>query len=311
MLKIYAPATSANLSAGFDSLGIAVSPIDGSLLGDLISIEKSNQVEFALEGKFCAKLPKNLNENIIYQAYVLFNENLRLKGMSSKKFKMTLAKNMPIGSGLGSSACSAVGALVALNEFHNNAFNQDELILMMGEIEGRISGAIHYDNIAPCYLGGLHLMTNTNKISYKLPEFDWFWVFAYSGIEVKTADARRILPPHYSMHDSIIYAQRMAGFVHACHSQDQILAAACMQDIIAEPYRCQLLPNYNNVRQQSLDLGAISCGISGSGPTMFACANDLSIANLIAQNFKTNYLQNEDGFVSICKIDQAGARVLS
>ena len=150
MLRIYAPASSANISVGFDTLGAAISPIDGSLLGDVVQIEEiANGFELESVGYFVRKLPKEPQKNIVYQAYVLFSERLKLRNVKVKSLRLTLEKNMPIGSGLGSSACSIVAALVALNTFHDEPFSKMELLEMMGELEGRISGSIHYDNVAP------------------------------------------------------------------------------------------------------------------------------------------------------------------
>lgn len=280
-LRIYAPASSANLSVGFDSLGAAISPIDGSLLGDVVQIEDC-ETAFELEsaGYFVRKLPKEPQKNIVYQAYVLFSERLKLRGGSVKNLRLTLEKNMPIGSGLGSSACSIVAALVALNKFHDEPFSKMELLEMMGELEGRISGSIHYDNVAPCYLGGLQLMTQSlGNICQTIPFFDeWYWVLAYPGVEVSTAEARAILPKNYTRQDMIQQARYLGSFVHACHTHQDILAATMMKDLIAEPYRENLLPNFAEVRQGCKDLGALSVGISGSGPTMFAIAPDLEHA---------------------------------
>ncbi|MGX2950132.1 homoserine kinase [Ursidibacter sp. B-7004-1] len=312
-LRIYAPASSANLSVGFDSLGTAISPIDGSLLGDVVQIEESDQ-PFELEsvGYFVRKLPKEPQKNIVYQAYVLFSERLKLRGGEVKKLRLTLEKNMPIGSGLGSSACSIVAALVALNQFHAEPFSKMELLEMMGELEGRISGSIHYDNVAPCYLGGLQLMTQSlGNICQPLPFFDeWYWVLAYPGIEVSTAEARAILPKSYTRQDVISQARYLGSFVHACHSRQAQLAALMMKDLVAEPYREALLPNFPEVRQGCKDLGALAVGISGSGPTMFAIAPDLAHAQKLYSYLESNYLQNNEGFIHICKVDNQGARAI-
>lgn len=312
-LRIYAPASSANLSVGFDSLGAAISPIDGSLLGDVVQIEDC-ETAFELEsaGYFVRKLPKEPQKNIVYQAYVLFSERLKLRGSSVKNLRLTLEKNMPIGSGLGSSACSIVAALVALNKFHDEPFSKMELLEMMGELEGRISGSIHYDNVAPCYLGGLQLMTQSlGNICQTIPFFDeWYWVLAYPGVEVSTAEARAILPKNYTRQDMIQQARYLGSFVHACHTHQDILAATMMKDLIAEPYRENLLPNFAEVRQGCKDLGALSVGISGSGPTMFAIAPDLEHAQKLAAYLEKEYLQNNEGFIHICKVDNQGAREL-
>ncbi|SUT93257.1 homoserine kinase [Actinobacillus lignieresii] len=312
-LRIYAPASSANLSVGFDSLGAAISPIDGSLLGDVVQIEDC-ETAFELEsaGYFVRKLPKEPQKNIVYQAYVLFSERLKLRGGSVKNLRLTLEKNMPIGSGLGSSACSIVAALVALNKFHDEPFSKMELLEMMGELEGRISGSIHYDNVAPCYLGGLQLMTQSlGNICQTIPFFDeWYWVLAYPGVEVSTAEARAILPKNYTRQDMIQQARYLGSFVHACHTHQDILAATMMKDLIAEPYRENLLPNFAEVRQGCKDLGALSVGISGSGPTMFAIAPDLEHAQKLVAYLEKEYLQNNEGFIHICKVDNQGAREL-
>ncbi|MDH2997879.1 homoserine kinase [Pasteurellaceae bacterium LFhippo2] len=313
VLRIYAPASSANLSVGFDSLGTAISPIDGSLLGDVVQIEDCD-VPFELDtaGYFVRKLPKEPQKNIVYQAYVLFSERLKLRGGKVKNLRLTLEKNMPIGSGLGSSACSIVAALVALNKFHDEPFSKMELLEMMGELEGRISGSIHYDNVAPCYLGGLQLMTQSlGNICQPLPFFDeWYWVLAYPGIEVSTAEARAILPKTYTRQDMISQARLLGSFVHACHTHQDVLAAVMMKDLIAEPYREALLPNFAEVRQGCKDLGALAVGISGSGPTMFAIAPDLEHAQKLVAYLEKEYIQNNEGFIHICRVDNDGTREL-
>ncbi len=313
MLRIYAPASSANLSVGFDTLGTAVSPIDGSLLGDVVQIEAlPSGFELESAGYFVRKLPKEAQKNIVYQAYVLFSERLKLRNIAVRPLRLTLEKNMPIGSGLGSSACSIVAALVALNKFHAEPFSKMELLEMMGELEGRISGSIHYDNVAPCYLGGVQLMVQSlGNICQQLPFFDeWYWVLAYPGIEVSTAEARAILPKSYTRQDVISQARHLGSFVHACHTRQAQLAALMMKDVIAEPYREALLPNFADVKQATRDLGALATGISGSGPTIFAIAPDLGTAMKLSTYLEKHYLQNNEGFVHICKVDNQGARAL-
>ena len=219
---------------------------------------------------------------------------------------------MPIGSGLGSSACSIVAALVALNTFHDEPFSKMELLEMMGELEGRISGSIHYDNVAPCYLGGVQLMVQSlGNICQKLPFFDeWYWVLAYPGIEVSTAEARAILPKTYTRQDVISHGRHLGSFVHACHTGQDVLAALMMKDVIAEPYREALLPNFAEVKQAARDLGALASGISGSGPTIFSIAPDLQTATKLSTYLENHYLQNNEGFVHICQVDNQGARQL-
>lgn len=305
-VKIYAPASMANISVGFDILGAAVSPIDGQLLGDCITVESAPEFNLVATGHFVKKLPQNPKYNIVYQCWQRFCQALG----KTVPVSMTLEKNMPIGSGLGSSACSVVGALVALNEFFDKPFDQTELLLMMGEMEGRISGSIHYDNVAPCYLGGMQLILDeAGIVSQSIPCFeDWYWVMAYPGIKVSTAEARAILPAQYQKQACVDHGRHVGGFIHACYTKQPQLAAALMQDVIAEPYRQQLLPGFIQARESLAKLGVLASGISGSGPTLFAVADQLEIAKQSAAWLQNHYIQNNEGFVHICKIDMQGAR---
>jgi homoserine kinase len=308
MIKVYAPASIGNVGVGFDVLGAAVSPIDGSLLGDCVSIEPADGFVLRNQGRFVAKLPDRQEDNIVYQCWQRFCQALNRE----LPVAMTLEKNMPIGSGLGSSACSVVASLVALNDYCQRPFNETQLLAMMGEMEGRISGGVHFDNVAPCYLGGIQLMLEEEGIiSQPIPSFnDWYWVMAYPGIKVSTAEARAILPAQYLRQDCIRHGRYLAGFIHASYTGQAKLAAKLMQDVIAEPYRTRLLPGFAEARKASEQIGALSCSISGSGPTLFAISDCLETAERLAHWLEANYIQNEEGFVHICRIDTQGARQL-
>ena len=308
MVKIYAPASIGNVSVGFDVLGAAVSPVDGTLLGDCVSVTAADSFSLRNEGRFVSKLPDDPKENIVYQCWERFCQEMG----QEIPVAMVLEKNMPIGSGLGSSACSVVAGLMAMNAFCGNPLDKVRLLGMMGELEGRVSGSVHYDNVAPCYLGGMQLiLEQEGYVSQNVPGFDdWLWVMAYPGIKVSTAEARAILPAQYRRQDCIAHGRNLAGFIHACHTQQPSLAAQMMKDVIAEPYRTQLLPGFAAARQAAHDIGALACGISGSGPTLFAVCNDHETAQRMAGWLQKNYLQNDEGFVHICRLDTAGARLL-
>ncbi|WP_333892142.1 homoserine kinase, partial [Atlantibacter subterraneus] len=217
MVKVYAPASIGNVSVGFDVLGAAVTPASGELLGDCVTVEAAQQFSLTNRGQFVSKLPSEPRENIVYQCWERFCQEIG----KTVPVAMTLEKNMPIGSGLGSSACSVVAGLMAMNEFCGKPLNDTRLLALMGELEGRISGSIHYDNVAPCFLGGLQLMLEENGIiSQQVPGFDeWLWVMAYPGIKVSTAEARAILPAQYRRQDCIAHGRYLAGFIHACHTR--------------------------------------------------------------------------------------------
>ncbi|MDC9592884.1 homoserine kinase [Xenorhabdus sp. IM139775] len=306
VVKVYAPASIGNVGVGFDVLGAAVSPVDGSLLGDCVSVSEAESFSLNNKGRFVGKLPADPEQNIVYQCWQLFCQRLG----KVLPVTMTLEKNMPIGSGLGSSACSVVAGLVALNEYAGRPFNQHQLLEMMGELEGRVSGSVHYDNVAPCYLGGLQLiLSQEDTACLPVPTFDdWLWVMAYPGIKVSTSEARAILPTHYARKDIIEHGRYFAGFIHACHTRQPELAANLMKDVVAEPYRTQLLPGFANARGAVKKLGALACSISGSGPTLFAICHQMAVAEKVAHWLQQHYVQNDEGFVHICRLDLAGAR---
>ena len=309
----YAPASTGNVSVGFDLLGCALSPIDGSLFGDRVKISKGDY-DFSLTctGRFAHKLPSDSKENIVYHCYLAYQKELKKYNKEILPVQMTLEKNLPVGSGLGSSSSSIVAALEALNAWHDYLLDESVMLKMMGEMEGQVSGSIHYDNVAPCYLGGMQLMVNEGDvISQKIPSFkEWYWVIAYPGISISTAAARDILPLQYRLSDTITYGRRLATFIHASHTGQSALAASVIKDVIAEPYRAGLIPGFKDGRLFAEQNGAIATGISGSGPTLFAVMTDLKKAESLQKWLMLNFIQNDDGFCHICQLDEQGARVI-
>ncbi|MCO4797862.1 MAG: homoserine kinase [Colwelliaceae bacterium] len=317
-VSVFAPASIGNVNVGFDVLGLAVKPIDGTLLGDVVSVEANNENYLDVRGEFAKKLPGDPTDNIVWHCLQLFNNALIDAGIVASPVKLTLEKKMPVGSGLGSSACSVVAALEALNCYYskNNgfSFSKEKMLVMMGQMEAQISGSLHYDNVAPCYFGGMQLMVpNKDVIARTLPSFDdCYFVMAYPGIEVSTKAARDVLPDNYSRSQLITFGQNLATFVDACHRQDKQQAFSVMTDIVAQPYRKHLLPGFESACDYLSSQGCLAVGISGSGPTLFCVTDDKDKANNFAQWLAEHYLQTLnsgicEGFVHVCQADNQGA----
>lgn len=310
----YAPASAANLSVGFDLLGAALRPVSGAVLGDRVSVCEDNSIDgckVQTVGRFAHKLPEDFTKNIVYIAYNLYARTLADKGAKAKNLKMRLEKNLPVCSGLGSSASSVVAAVAALDAAHDDFLGRDGMLKLMGQLEGQISGSIHYDNVAPCFFGGLQLVTGfDSQVSLTLRSFDsWLWVSCFPGIRVSTSKARAILPAQYLRSDVITFGRNLSAFVHACHTQDEKLACQCLYDVIAEPYRASLIPGFDNAREYGRAHGALATGISGSGSSIFSIYTDMDKAREMKEYLERNFIDNEDGFCHICTIDKEGCTV--
>ncbi|MCP4270465.1 MAG: homoserine kinase [Gammaproteobacteria bacterium] len=313
-VAVFAPISIGNVSVGFDILGLAVAPIDASLCGDIVRIElapsQTDKNKLTVAGSHADRLPAKAKDNIVWKCLKVFHKELEKKQLAPKTLHLILEKNIPTSSGLGSSACSVVAALAALNEFYHQPFNQHALLKLMVKQEAEISGSKHYDNVAPCYLGGMQLVVDSpDKITQQLPVFeDCYWVMAYPDVLVSTKAARDILPKTYDRQTTILYGRNLAGFIDASYRGDKKQAFAFMDDVIAEPYRKHLLPNYKVAKNKLRSLGCFAIGISGSGPTLFAVSDNKEVAEKAEQWLQQHYLQTDEGFVHICKVDTKGTR---
>lgn len=299
-----APASIGNLGVGFDILGAAVARIDGGPLGDRVHATPADATTFRAVGAYADALPPDAADNLVMLAYDAFAEALQARGLRARPLALVLDKQLPVGSGLGSSACSSVAALVAVNAAHDAALEDDALLRLMGGMEGRVSGSVHYDNVAPSFLGGVQLLVDAaDAICVSVPWFeDWVLVLTHPGIAIATADAREVLPHAVPLAVAVDHGRRIAGFVHACHRGDRRLAAALLQDVLAEPARAPLLPRFAEVRAAALAEGALAVGLSGSGPTVFSVAPDENTAQRIAAWQRTHWNLTGTGFTHVCRV---------
>ncbi len=308
-IRVYAPASIGNFAVGFDALGAALAPINGDLLGDIVEVSPAQSDEFLCTGPYASKLPGKASENLSFLCLMHFRAHV---APEMPTVKLELQKRLPIGSGLGSSACSVVATFAALDKFAKTDLTQEQLIELMADFEAKVSGGRHYDNISPCYLGGLQL---TGELipgkSISLPSSpDWYYVIAFPGFSLNTAKARSVLPNQINMHDSVEFSQRLSAFTAFSYTGQYQKALSIMTDEIAEPHRAPLITGFKEAKAALPKFGAQAISISGAGPTLFAVCTSLQEAETCSTWLKENYI-NDEGFSYVCQLDMRGTRELT
>ena len=308
--RYYAPASTGNFSVGFDLLGAAFEPVSGQLFGDVLDIV-AEQAELSLElvGRYVHQLPADSNDNLVLGCFYAFEQKV---GRNLPRLALRLHKNLPVGSGLGSSACSIVVACYAFNDYFGKPLNDSQLLQLMAQAEGGVSGSVHYDNVAPSFYGGLQLMLpDSAQLCRALPWFShWRVVLCYPGTVLSTKAARAVLPQQLSLAHSITFAGMLSRFVSALYSADEAEAVAALHDVVAEPARTPLLPELPALRAGLAELGVLHLGISGAGPTLFALCHTDEQAQLAAEYLARHYEKNQDATTQICRLSAQGARAL-
>ena len=308
MQSYFAPASTGNFSVGFDLLGAAFSPLNGTLLGDeLVILGEAQVLSLVVSGRYVHQLPADANDNLVLQCFYAFEKKL---GRPLPRLQLELKKHLPVGSGLGSSACSIVVACYAFNDYFGRPLSDFQLLQLTAECEGGVSGSVHYDNVAPSLVGGLLLMLPQSPLLYRpLPWFaHWQVVLSYPGTVLSTRAAREVLPPTLSLKHSIAFAGALSRFVSAMYSQDETDAVAALQDLVAEPARLALIPELTQIRADLMAQGVAHVGISGAGPTLFAVCQTPALAEQAAAYLRTHYEKNQDAMTQICQLATTGAR---
>jgi homoserine kinase len=305
-IKASAPATVANVSCGFDIFGFAVEAPADEVVVTLSS--KPGVVITAIEGDE-GRLPREAQRNTSGVAVIEF-----LKAIDSNQgAEIVLKKNLPLGSGMGSSAASSVAALVAINHLHNNPLTREQLLPFAMEAERIACGSAHADNVAPSLMGGFVLIRGYDPLDVtKIPTpANLYCTLVHPHLELKTEDSRRVLKPSISMKDAVTQWGNIAGLVVGLMKPDYGLITRSLKDVVAEPIRSVLIPGFDLIKEEAIRCGALGCGISGSGPTIFSISTDPEIARnvgkVIQQQFATFKL-NSDVFVS--RVNEEGARII-
>ena len=303
-IKIFCPATVANLSCGFDVLGLCLEGI-----GDEMIIRKSEEKGIRITKITGADLPLETNKNVAGVAGLAMLNHLDLEF----GFEIEIHKKIKAGSGIGSSAASAAGVVVGINELLGNPLNRKELIQFAMEGEFLASGSYHADNVAPAILGGFTLVRSYDPlevIKINSPN-DLYVTIIHPHIEVKTSEARNILPKEIALKTAITQWGNLGGFISGLYTEDYALMGRCLHDVVAEPYRKNLIPEFDNIKQTALENGALGCGISGSGPSIYALSKGIQTAENVGNKMKEVYSKTGIEYaIYVSKIGDFGVKVL-
>jgi homoserine kinase len=302
-VTVHTPATLSNLCSGFDILGMALEqPYD------VITINKIEGKDIVIKHLDNYGLSTDPKQNIAGVVMEAMRKNLQ----TEQGFEIIIDKKIKPGSGIGSSAASAAGVAVAANEILQANFNKQQLVQFAMEGEVLASGSRHADNLAPCIYGGLVLIRDTptlDIIPLNTPEL--FITIVHPQIEIKTSYARSILPKDLPLKTAITQWANVAGLVTGFIQHDYSLISRSLKDVVAEPVRSPLIPGFDEVRERSMQVGALGGGISGSGPSLFMLSRTAEIANEVEKEMRLVYVKLGIEFKTyVSTIAEQGVRIV-
>ncbi len=304
-IKVFCPATIANISCGFDVLGVALESV-----GDEMVVRKVPQKGIKITKLIGQDLPTETLENVAGVAGLALMEKTDYSG----GFEVEIYKKIKAGSGIGSSAASSSGAVWAMNKLLGTPFSKMELVKFAMEGERLASGVPHADNVAPALFGGFTLVRSYDPLDIvKIPNpSELYATVIHPQIEVKTSDSRKILKTNISLSDGIKQWGNVGGLVAGLFLNDYELIGRSLVDHIIEPIRSMLIPGFDEVKSQSIMAGALGCGISGSGPSIFAFSKGAENAGKVAKAMKNVYENiGVEYDVHISKINSTGIKLLN
>ena len=303
-LRIFCPATIANISCGFDVLGVALDSVGDEMI--IRKIPKKGVFITILEGQ---ELPMETDKNVAGVAGMALLAASDYKG----GFEIEIYKKIKAGSGIGSSAASSTGAVWAMNELLGRPFTTLQLVEFAMEGEKLASGVAHADNVAPALFGGFTLVRSYEPldiIPINTPS-ELVATVIHPQIEIKTSDSRKILKTNITLKDGIKQWGNLGGLVAGLFTEDYDLIGRSLEDHIVEPIRSILIPGFKEVKAGALKAGALGCGISGSGPSIFAFSKGKDTAEKVALAMKEVYQKIGIAHdVHISKINNEGIRIL-
>jgi homoserine kinase len=280
-VRVFAPATVANVAIGYDILGFAISRPGDEIVARFNPELKGLKIT-AITGTGDKVLPYDVELNTAGVAAQRLLEHL---GKSNVGIEMEVHKKMPFGSGLGSSAASAAGAVVAINELLGAPLSRESLLYftVLGEVVA--DGSFHADNVAPCLVGGITLIRSNESLDiHHLPvPANLHVAVIHPELEILTKDARGVLSDTVPLNTAVLQMGGLASFIVALYTNDLPLLGRSLHDFIIEPQRKQLIKGFDDVKAVAMSRGALGCSISGAGPSMFALCDSGYLAQAVGQ----------------------------
>ena len=304
-LKIFSPATVANVSCGFDSLGFAVDEV-----GDEMTFTKTPNLGVKIINITGADLTYDVDKN----AASAVVKKMLIDAKANFGIELTIHKGFSPGSGLGSSAASAAGAAFGTNHLLGNIYSEQELTKFAMFGEEVACGSLIADNVAAAIYGGFVLIRSYEPLEIiKLPVPNELRLVAiHPQIEVRTEDARNVLPKEILLKDAVTQWANVGGLISGLHSNDYKLISNSLVDIIVEPHRKKLIPYFDDVKNAAIDAGALGAGISGSGPTIFALCKGDEIAKEVYNAIERSYKNKGIDFTMfISKVNPQGMKIIN
>jgi len=301
-IKIFCPATIANISCGFDVLGVALDSV-----GDEMIVRKVLEKGIRITKLTGQDLPLETNKNVAGVAGIALLEASDYDG----GFEIEIYKKIKAGSGIGSSAASSTGAVWAMNELLGKPFSKIDLVKFAMEGERLASGVAHADNVAPALFGGFTLVRSYDPLDViPIPSpNELYATVIHPQIEVKTSDSRSVLRTKITLAQGIKQWGNVGGLVAGLFTSDYDLIGRSLVDHIVEPIRSILIPGFDDVKSEAIKAGALGSGISGSGPSIFAFSKGADTAQKVAESMKEVYQEIGIDFdVHVSRVNVEGIR---
>lgn len=278
-VRVFAPATVANVACGYDVLGFAIEEPGDEIVARFS--DKPGLRIVAITGDD-GKLPTAVEKNT---AGVAAADLLKHLGMSDRGIELEIHKKMPFGSGLGSSAASAVGGAFAVNRLIGEPLTKKQLLPFAMAGESSADGAWHADNVGPCLLGGMVFIRSNQELDIaQLPVPENLWAaVVHPDIEILTKVAREILPTEIPLENATQQIGNLGGLLCGLMQEDYELISRSIHDVVAEPRRQKLIPDFYRAKRDALGAGALGFSISGAGPSVFALCEGEAVARRVAE----------------------------